>query len=539
MNGRELRLFNLWAIRTKDELLGAIDEYIDRIEQHDDIEIVRKGRSKPLVDVMKDFRKKVARTPLADLDQDFCAYEVEITDTEIELSINAFKDIVVDDNGEILKSSSEVTPEIIVVSAPYIPIDQFAEMQGVKAATVRQWIRRGKIRNVKKLGSEWMVASTEGQPERGFTGGVFYCTDQDGDMSRLFPLKEGTHSIELWKANQYSEECLATMRDFDHHVLDEIKLNRVAREKLEHALAASPEVRFQSTFIDVIDRKASSSRDDANSQPEGGWSDVAGTQIDDLSIDCLLKEISGDGYVRDLAISLAHLCFRNGPVEDMHAEGKLDDTDMMELNKYMVDHLGLFLLLLGLSDFSSLKRILWFHDQCGSDWDSPDVQKMLHDYHISTDRLKALAFNRDQAAACRCSSNTAPAGLTRLAPVPSSDHDPDEPLADCPICGSNVLIRKPMTNLSFAVDHGKTVHTNKELANAAHVPIQLVTDMQFVERVKSASEKQRERMKAVADVLDVPLDYLLAFNPNASTISCGDCHTTAPWSVWSARRPWR
>ena len=75
---------------------------------------------------MKDFRKKVARTPLADLDQDFCAYEVEITDTEIELSINAFKDIVVDDNGEILKSSSEVTPEIIVVSAPYIPIDQFA-----------------------------------------------------------------------------------------------------------------------------------------------------------------------------------------------------------------------------------------------------------------------------------------------------------------------------------------------------------------------------------------------------------------------------
>lgn len=106
--------------------------------------------------------------------------------------------------------------------------------------------------------------------------------------------------------------------------------------------------------------------------------------------------------------------------------------------------------------------------------------------------------------------------------MPSSDHDPDEPLADCPICGSNVLIRKPMTNLSFAVDHGKTVHTNKELANAAHVPIQLVTDMQFVERVKSASEKQRERMKAVADVLDVPLDYLLAFNPNASTISCGE-----------------
>lgn len=534
MNDKDLQLFNRWAIRTKGELLEAIDEYIDRLEQHDDVEIVRKGRSKPLAGVMKDFRKKVAGTPLADLDQDFCAYEVEITDTEVTLSVNEFKDIVFDKDGEMLETSSEVTPEIIVASAPYIPIDQFAEMQGVKTATVRQWIRRGKIRNVKKLGSEWMVASTEGQPERGFTSGVFFCVKPDGDMSRLFPLKEGTHSIELWKANQYGEECLATMRDFDDNVLDEIKLNRATREKLEHALAASPEVRFQSTFIDVIDKKASSC-DVAVSQAEDTWSDVAKTQSDDFSIDRLLKEISGDNYVRDLAISLAHLCFRNGPVEDMHAEGKLDDMDMMELNKYMVDHLGLFVLLLGLSDSDSLRRILWFHGQCGSDWDSPDIHKLLHDYHVSSDRIKALAFNRDQAAACRDSNNTAPTGLMHLANAISSDHDPDEPLADCPICGSNVLIRKPMTNLPFVVGNDKAICTNKELANAAHVPVQLVTDMQFVERTKSISGKQRERMGAVAEALGVPLEYLLAFNANVSTVSCSDCHTTAPWSVWNAR----
>lgn len=255
MDDKDLELFNRRAIRTKKELLYAVDKYIDRLQQDEGIEIVRRGRSKPLAELMLEFRGKIEITPLADLEKPFCAYEVDIVDTEIELYINEYSEIAFDNNGEMEKSRSSITPGIIVTTAPYIPINKFADMQGVKAGTVRQWIRRGKIRNVKKIGSEWLIASTEGKPDRGFNDGTYYCIDEDGDMSKLFPLKEGTHSIWLWKEDPYSEECFATMRDNQERKIDEIKLNRTAREKLEHALAAAEEVKFQSTFIDAITDK--------------------------------------------------------------------------------------------------------------------------------------------------------------------------------------------------------------------------------------------------------------------------------------------
>lgn len=80
MNDKDLLLFNRQALRTKRELLEAIDEYIASLEQHEDIEIVRKGRAKPLASVMNEFRDKVARAPLADLKAEFTAYRVEITE---------------------------------------------------------------------------------------------------------------------------------------------------------------------------------------------------------------------------------------------------------------------------------------------------------------------------------------------------------------------------------------------------------------------------------------------------------------------------
>mgnify|MGYP001003886288 CR=1 FL=1 len=258
MNDKSLELFNRRAIRTKRDLLAAVDDYIERLQKDEDIKIVRLGRAKALAELISTFCDKIEKTPLANLNTPFCAYEVDIVDTEVKLNISEYYEITFDDDGEMNEASSTVTPDIIVATAPYIPIHQFADMQGVKIGTVRQWIRRGKIRNVKKVGSEWLIASTEGKPCRGFNGGTYYCVDEDGDISKLLPLKEGTHSIELWKVDPYCEECLATLSDCEGQKIDEIKLNRAAREKLEHALAASENIKFQSTFIDSITEKVKS-----------------------------------------------------------------------------------------------------------------------------------------------------------------------------------------------------------------------------------------------------------------------------------------
>ena len=43
--------------------------------------------------------------------------------------------------------------------------------------------------------------------------------------------------------------------------------------------------------------------------------------------------------IDSIAIGLTHYLFRNGPVENMHSEGKLSQDDMKTLNKFMVNRI--------------------------------------------------------------------------------------------------------------------------------------------------------------------------------------------------------
>lgn len=44
--------------------------------------------------------------------------------------------------------------------------------------------------------------------------------------------------------------------------------------------------------------------------------------------------------INKIAKAITHFAFRNGPVEDMHANGKLTESDMKILNKFMVNRLA-------------------------------------------------------------------------------------------------------------------------------------------------------------------------------------------------------
>lgn len=51
-----------------------------------------------------------------------------------------------------------------------------------------------------------------------------------------------------------------------------------------------------------------------------------------------MKELFFDNVdVDSFAKFIVHYCFRNGPVEDMHAQGQLSQKDMKTLNKFMVN----------------------------------------------------------------------------------------------------------------------------------------------------------------------------------------------------------
>ena len=52
------------------------------------------------------------------------------------------------------------------------------------------------------------------------------------------------------------------------------------------------------------------------------------------------KPLDDKDIIHNLSVATTHIIYRNGPVEDMHADGKLTDYAMMNINKFMVNRLG-------------------------------------------------------------------------------------------------------------------------------------------------------------------------------------------------------
>ena len=85
-----------------------------------------------------------------------------------------------------------------------------------------------------------------------------------------------------------------------------------------------------------------------------------------------LKELIANTTIEEMACALAHFCFRNGPVEDMHAEGKLSDADMKTLNKFCYDKLFTFLYLLKQDELEMFASNIFLFKNAG--WDAPEFR---------------------------------------------------------------------------------------------------------------------------------------------------------------------
>lgn len=72
-----------------------------------------------------------------------------------------------------------------------------------------------------------------------------------------------------------------------------------------------------------------------------------------------------------ISIALTHYLFRNGPVEDMHSDGKLSQEDMKTLNKFMVNRISGLLKTLDKGEWLKLELLLNFYSLFGRNWDKP------------------------------------------------------------------------------------------------------------------------------------------------------------------------
>ncbi|WMJ77555.1 MULTISPECIES: hypothetical protein [unclassified Sedimentibacter] len=100
----------------------------------------------------------------------------------------------------------------------------------------------------------------------------------------------------------------------------------------------------------------------------------------------LLKEANSNSKERllkrenidSISKAITHFVFRNGPVEDMHANNQLSEVDMKTLNKFMVNRIAGLLTAIADNKWLQLELLLSYYKLFGTEWDKaePDMKEI-------------------------------------------------------------------------------------------------------------------------------------------------------------------
>lgn len=104
--------------------------------------------------LLEEFQQKIGCTILPEPLPDWWSYSYRITADGIQLALNHYEWSC--DGNEFLCRCDEKL-NLLNVSANRLTVAEFAQLYGIEVVTVRQWIRRGKIRSAIKAGKEWRI----------------------------------------------------------------------------------------------------------------------------------------------------------------------------------------------------------------------------------------------------------------------------------------------------------------------------------------------------------------------------------------------
>lgn len=157
-------------ITTKEELLWDIDQRTKSLL--DSLASSNRHTARyfsVMEDLLKVFRNRIAHTILPRNLEDWWFYSYEISYHGVGLFLEHMGSAWL--NEEQTDSDSQTIDQIfplVFIPAKMLSVDEYAKLYEVEQVTVRQWIRRCKLRTVEKAGKEWRISELTDVPKRGF-----------------------------------------------------------------------------------------------------------------------------------------------------------------------------------------------------------------------------------------------------------------------------------------------------------------------------------------------------------------------------------
>jgi len=243
---KKLAIFNEWQILNKAELIYSLNKLKEHLEKSNDGASPR-NTSSALIDLLDKFVLKINESNLPDLNN-WWFYDYHINNFDITLSLCHCEDLECDSDGFINMIHTSDSYDIITVPCNMLTVNEFADINNVKPLTVRQWIRRGKLRKIKKLGRDWLISELADPPSRKYEPVSYYWDKELLWKNDLSYLNDYNHVfISQNKKNKSQYDIILGWPNSTN--LRTLKITKAERERLELTLLSNESVTAEPLYF--------------------------------------------------------------------------------------------------------------------------------------------------------------------------------------------------------------------------------------------------------------------------------------------------
>lgn len=208
---------------------------------------------------LKVLYKRIEASVLIENLPDYWIYGFTFEYDEFCLNLIHISSYEVDEDLEMRSYVSDATYTLVFVRPASFTVEQYAKYYEVEEGTVRQWIRRGKIRNAYKEGSEWRIPELTPPPSRGYEGAQYKWFAGIDNLPEEYEFLKDYVLATFWQEQKNRNQFHVTLVSRDVYYSDdktnvknknmELTLDAKEREKMELFMISHPQIRYCGTRI--------------------------------------------------------------------------------------------------------------------------------------------------------------------------------------------------------------------------------------------------------------------------------------------------
>lgn len=231
-------IFKEFYAQTKEEIIEEFKSHYNYYKENDDLENQSKEHKIKYLNLCKKFLERLEEINLPELTDDWWCYSYLLKNYSIDLGLTLCTELEVEDN-EI--SSATFSDEYILLSvkSDYMTVSEFAKLYNVTDITVRQWIRRGKIRSAKKQGRDWIIPDIADKPKRGFQDVTYMWKELTSEIEDKYPFLKRYNNMFIFQNEDDKGLYDVILSNYKTKIREKIQISNIKREQLELELISS------------------------------------------------------------------------------------------------------------------------------------------------------------------------------------------------------------------------------------------------------------------------------------------------------------